>query len=226
MRWICLTASIFAALAAADDSGVPPRGKAADYPAHQAVKTAELAAVVVSPDQVKRILSVEVAKAYIVVEVAVYPADGQKFDVDLLDYSLKVGDQIIHADKPDNVMIPWGNTSGPSIPNRGPNVTEDAGVIVARGTDPATGRPRTGVGTWEEVDVSNYPRPSDQPSQRKPDQTALYNRIADRALPQGETAKPVAGYLYFPQYGKKRKNDPVALNYSRDEVSVDLKLPK
>lgn len=226
MRWMCLTASIFAALAAADDSGVPPRNKPADYPTHQAVKTTELAAVLISPDQVRRIFSAEVAKAYTVVEVAVYPGDGQKFEVDFLDYSLKIGGQIVHADKPDNVMIPWGNKSGPAVPNRGPNVTEDTGVIVAHGTDPATGRSRTAVGTWEEVGVSNYPRPPDQPSQRKPDQTALYNRIADRALPQGETAKPVAGYLYFPQYGKKRKNDPVALNYSHDEVSIDLKSPK
>src|SRR5215469_8044571 len=162
MRWIWLTAILFATLAAADDSGVAPRGKPADYPAHQAVKTAELAAAVLSPDQVRRIFSAEVAKAYTVVEIAVYPADGQKFEVDLLDYSLQMGGQIVHADKPDNVMIPWGNTSGPTIANRGPNLTEDTGVIVARGTDPATGRPRTAVGTWEEVGVSNYPRRSDQ----------------------------------------------------------------
>jgi hypothetical protein len=226
MRVACL-AAIFLATLAGDDSGTTPRSKPSDYPVHQTVKTAELAAVVLTPDQVKKIFSPEVAKAYTIVEVAVYPADSQKFDVDLLDYFLKIGDETTHADKPDDVMIPWGNPgSVPTAGNRGPAVTEDSGVIVAHGTDPATGRPRTAVGTWEDVGVSNYPRPADAPPAPRPDQTALYHRIAARALPQGETAKPVAGYLYFPQYGKKRKHDSVALNYSRDQVSIDLKFPK
>lgn len=227
MRATCLAAIFLATLAAGDDSGTTPRSKPSDYPAHQKVKTAELAAVILTPDEVKKIFSSEVARAYMIVEVAVYPADSEKFDVDLLDYSLKIGGQLTHADKPDNVMIPWGNSSRvPTLGNNGPTVTEDTGVIVAHGTDPTTGRPRTEVGTWQDVGVSNYPRPADPPPARKPDQTALYNRIAGRALPQGATAKPVAGYLYFPQYGKKRKHDPVALNYSRDDFSVDLSFPK
>jgi hypothetical protein len=219
---------LVAMYAAGDDSGTPPRSKPADYPVHESVKAAELAAVLISPEQVKRMFSAEVAKAYMVVEIAVYPADGHSFDVNVLDYSLRVGNQVIHAEKPENVMIPWGNTnnSGPTIGSRGPTVNEDAGVIVAHGTDPMTGRPRTAVGTYDEVGVTNAPRPADQPVGNKPDQTALYNRIRDKAVPEGGTVKPVAGYLYFPQYGKRRKNDPVALNYSKDEISVDLKFPK
>ena len=126
MRATCLAAIFVAMLAAGDDSGTTPRAKPSDYPAHQTVKTAELAALVLTPDQVKKIFSSEVAKAYTIIEIAVYPADSQKFDVDLSDYSLKIGDQTTQADKPQNVMIPWGNPgSVPTLGNRGPTVTED-----------------------------------------------------------------------------------------------------
>jgi hypothetical protein len=222
---LCLTTAL-----AGDDSGVSPRNKPSDYPAHEDAKTAEIAAVVISSDQVKRVFSPAVDKAYTVVEVAIYPADGHSFDVDLSSFSLKVGGQIVHAEKPDDVMIPWGNQSGsapPTIGNRGPGLTEETGVIVARGTNPVTGRPQTSTGTYEDVGVSNAPRRVDQPMpSSKPDQTALYNRIAARALAQGGTRKAIAGYLYFPQYGKRRKNDPVELDWSKDDVSVALKFPK
>ena len=229
MRKACFAAIFALVLAAGDDSGVPPRSKPSDYPVHDDAKTAEIAAAVISSDQVKRIFSAAVDKAYNVVEVAIYPEDGHRFDVDLSDFSLKIGNQVLHAEKPENVMIPWGNTSSnaPTIGNRGPNVTEETGVIVAHGTNPATGRPQTTTGTWEDVGVSNYPRPADQPpAPQKPDQTALYNRIAAKALAQGGTSKPIAGYLYFPQYGKRRKSDPVELDWSKDDVSIALKFPK
>ncbi len=161
-----------------------------------------------------------------VVEVAVYPEDGHSFDVDLLDFSLKVGDQVIHADKPRDVAIPWPEKTGPTS-QRGPAVTTETGVIVARGTNPVTGRPQTTTGTWEGVAVSNDPRDRNPPPpSNKPDQSAAEARVRDRALPLGETRKAVAGYLYFPQYGKKHKGDAIALNYSKDDVSVDLHFPK
>ena len=227
MRTILL-AGIFLGLAQADDSGVTPRSKPADYPVHESVKTAEIAATLLAGDVVRKIFSDEVAKAYTVVEVAIYPAGDRSFDVDLLDFSLRAGGQVIHAEKPAGLMIPWsGAPRTATIGQNAPSVTAETGVIVARGTDPATGRPRTGTGTYESVEVSNYPRADNSPPPpRKPDQSAVQAKIADRALPQGATTKPVAGYLYFPRYGKKRKNDATALNYSKDDVSIDLKFPK
>lgn len=146
--------------------------------------------------------------------------------MDLLDFSLKVGDQVIHADKPRDVAIPWPEKTGPTS-QRGPAVTTETGVIVARGTNPVTGRPQTTTGTWEGVAVSNDPRDRNPPPpSNKPDQSAAEARVRDRALPLGETRKAVAGYLYFPQYGKKHKGDAIALNYSKDNVSVDLHFPK
>lgn len=193
---------------------------------HQAVKTAVLAAVIIPPEQVRKELTPDINKGYIVVEVAIYPEDGHSFDVDRLDFSLKLGDQIIHADKPRDVAMPWPEKKT-TLGNKRQAVTTETGVIVAHGTNPATGRPQTTAGTWEAVGVSNDPRDRDPaPPPSKPDQSAAEARIHDRALPEGETKRPVAGYLYFPQYGRKHKGNAIALNYSKEDVSVDLPFPK
>lgn len=223
MRLLCL-AVILTGIAAGDDSsGVTPRTNASDYAAAQKIDGAELAATLLTPETVRKMFSPETARAYAVVEVAIYPAGGQRFEVNLFDWVLKTGKDTIDAGKPDRVMIPWGTSGGPKIPNRGPTVTEDTTVVVAHGTDPWTGKPRTQVGTYQDVGVSNAPR-ADAPAPRKPDQTALYERIKARALPEGVTGKPVAGYLYFPLYGRQHKKDQVVLDYAHDRISAGLKL--
>jgi hypothetical protein len=226
MRAFWLAGLTMAALAAGDDSGLTPRGKPSDYPVHDTAKTAIIAAAIVPPDVVRKILTPDIGKGYVVVEVAIYPEDGHSFDVDLMDFSLKIGDQVIHADKPRDVAMPWPEKKT-TLGDRGPAVTTETGVIVARGPNPVTGRPQTSAGTWESVSVSNDPRGRNPPPpSSKPDQSAAEARVRARALPQGETKRVVAGYLYFPQYGRKHKGDAIALNYSKDDVSVDLPFPK
>src|SRR5579863_5602833 len=120
MRAMCL-AGFFCLALAADDSGVHPRPKPTDYPVHENAKTDTLAAAIVPADQVRKMFSAEVAKGYLVVEVAIYPADGHSFDVDPLDFALKIGGQVIHPEKPRDVGIPWPEKGG-TIGNRGPTV--------------------------------------------------------------------------------------------------------
>jgi hypothetical protein len=50
-------------------------------------------------------------------------------------------------------------------------------------------------------------------------------KLQDRELPMGATSRAVAGYLYFPQYSKKKKADALELDYSRDAESASLRLP-
>ena len=223
MRAFWLETLFLTSLAAADDTGVAPRAKPSDYPAHEKVKTTVLAAALVPPDQAKKMFSSEISKAYIVVEVAVYPGAGQSFDVDRLDFSLNSSDQVLHASNPRDVANPWQDKHA-GIPSRGPNVSGETGVEVAHGTDPVTGRPRTSVATYEGVAVSNYPADPAPPAPRGNSDQSAAQRVRDMALGQGLTSKPVAGYLYFRYSGKKR--DGLTLNYSNDDLSVDLKLPK
>ncbi len=223
MNRAILLAAFLATLAWADDSSVSPRPKPTDYPVHDSLKTAVLAAAIVPPEQVKKIFSAETAKTYVVVEVAVYPQAGSSLDVDLIDFALKSGDQVVRASEPRDIGTAWPSAKNPSIGNRGPNVTAETGVIVDRETDPITGRPRTSVGTYEGVAVSNYPRPDPPPSPSK-NSGDVDDKIRKMALPQGPAKSPVAGYVYFRYHA--RKQDSFTLNYTNDDGSLDLKFPK
>jgi hypothetical protein len=56
------------------------------------------------------------------------------------------------------------------------------------------------------------------------DYHAIEAKLRDKALPDGPTAKAVAGYLYF-QASKKRKNDELELQYTKGDVELDLRFP-
>jgi hypothetical protein len=55
----------------AADTGVPPRATRTDYPVHDRAAAAVIAAVVIPANQVTQMFSPDIAKQYIVVEVAI-----------------------------------------------------------------------------------------------------------------------------------------------------------
>jgi hypothetical protein len=192
-----------ALLALGADTGVSPRPSSSDYPVHASAKTATLAAAIVPPEQVKRILSDYVSSRYVVVEVAVYPRDGNAFDVNSNDFALKTGATVIHAETPWDVA-PWPENRG-SVPSRLPvGVTTETGVVYTRSSDPVNGR-RQGVGTYEGVTVTNDPRVTNPRSSSPsgPDPSVTAQKALDKALPQVQARTPVAGYVYFRQYSKR-----------------------
>jgi hypothetical protein len=219
-----LAVAAICALAFAGGQGVPPRSKPADYPVHQSAKngaaTATIAAAIVPSDQVRKMFSSDIASNYVVVEVAIYPDDGQSFEADRYDFSLKTGDKIAHADAPPDVALPWGEKKNPL--DSKVHVTEDAGVVYSRSNDPYYGK-RQGVGTYESTTVSDVPPP--QQPQSGPDPRVVEAKLRDKALPEGRTADRVAGYLYFPQYSRKKRGDAVELEYAKQDVEVDLRFP-
>jgi len=83
------TLGFAAALAARGGTGVPPRPTSSDYPVHQAAGNATIAATLVPPDLAKRIFPADVNKNYFVVEVAIYPQDGQTVYIDSFDFDLQ-----------------------------------------------------------------------------------------------------------------------------------------
>ena len=211
-------------LAVGDDIGVQARPSAADYPVQQAVTSGTIAAAIVLPDQVGKLFSSEIAKKYIVVEVAVYPAPGRSFDVEPPDFLLRVGDRTSHSELPP-VGKPWQGSPAP--PPTSPQVYTETGVIIARETDPY-GRPVHTVGTYSGVGVatgSPAPPPPPAPSSG-PDPYWLDQQLRAKALGRGLTPTPVAGYLYFRQSGKRRKSDTVELQYSTSNGSFGMPFPK
>lgn len=216
---------IVSALTLCADNGIAPRIRSSDYPVHQSAKGVTIGAAVVPPEQVSKMFSRAISNQYVVVEVGIYPDDGTTFHVDSLNFDLRVEGRVSRAERPRDVA-PWsdksvGNGSAGKIPV---NVTTQTGVIYERSNDPVYGR-RQGVGTYSGVSVDNYPQPPNNPQPTGQDPRVL-DRVMGMALPDGDTAKRVAGYLYFPQSAKIRKTDSMQLDYSSDDVSLRFVFPK
>lgn len=210
------------ALAFATDPGVPPRPSSGDYPVDGHTDAAAIAAEIMPINRVEKMFSPEIARQYVVIEVAIYPDNGVPFEVRNSDFGLRVGQHTTRADRPIDVA-PWPETRGGI---RSPiDVTTETGVIYQRSDDPVYGR-RQGVGTYNGVGVS---APGQDPLPPPPDPRLDPRVIADKAqrfaLPEGTAKSAIAGYLYFPRYEKKKKSDSIELKYARDDVEVNLKFP-
>src|SRR5579864_6461259 len=198
--------------------GVHPLASASEYPVHQDLKDATLAATLVPADQVRKIFSADIARDWMVVEVAVFPGDGKSFDVDGYAFNLKIGDRFSRSENGVDVAG-IGAPHGPD--NRGPepkvHVDQAAGIDIGHsnypqgqpgnyppGNYPAGSQnpqgqgPRTTVGTWESTTVSNYPQqPAGTASSSGPDPREMAARLREKELTEGIARQPVAGYLYF-----------------------------
>jgi hypothetical protein len=230
VRQLFCSASFIAlsALAFGGD-GRTPRSSASEYPVHQDAKTATIAAIRVSPEQLNKTFPADFSKKYVVVEVAIYPKDGSTVDVATMDFVLKLADSESRPDTPEEVAGLWRpHTAHPDVASRGPHVTTETGVIVGTGTDPVTGRRTTQTGTYERVGVSsgddrNRPRVP-YPTGSSADADRIEAQLSKWALQDGKTTSPVAGYLYFPVPAKKNKG-ALDLQYAHENSSANLTLP-
>jgi hypothetical protein len=214
----------FSVLAMGQDTGVPPRPKASDYPSHQDTKSATLAAAVMPAKQLERMFGSDIAKHYVVLEVAVYPQNGDSVDVGRLDFGLKSGDAVTYAEKPRDVATPWPEKD--RIPDRPVTVVGETGVVYGRSSDPVNGK-RSGWGVYEGVGVTNDPRAKNPPSppRQGPDPLAIEQRVRETMLPEGKTTIAVAGYLFFPQYKSKRQKG-LELQWNKNGLTAVLLLPE
>lgn len=217
----CIVAStIFSSAIVVADTGVPPRATSADYPVHDRADAATIAAAIIPANQVSKMFSPDIAKQYIVVEVAIYPDGGVPFDVQSSSFALRVGQRVGRADRPIDVA-PWPARRNPSV--RSPvGVTTQAGVIYQRSIDPVYGR-QQGVGTYTGVDVEAPGRRDPPPP---PPDPRVYDKVQRSALADGTTQAAIAGYLYFPQYTKRKKSDEIELKFTKDNFAVNLLLGK
>jgi hypothetical protein len=204
----------------AADTGVPPRPKSTDYPVRLTAKAATIAGAVVPSDQVAKLFSTDIAKQYIVVEVAIYPVASRAFDIEIRDFTLRVGNQSSFADRPTDVA-PWPQRR---VPDRETEITTQAGIAYEQTKDPVYGK-RQAIGTYAGVSVADEPAHGPSPP-FGPDPQVLASRIEHRSLPEGQTRLAVAGYLYFARSPKTGKKDPLELTYSKDDETVSLAFPK
>jgi len=205
--------------------GVPPRASSADYPVRRDTPNATIAAAPLPPDLAKKIFPPEVTGNFVVVEVAVFPLEGQTADVESFDFGLKFGGgEVTHPRAPDEIASLWMEQGAPPPPAK-VGVTGETGAVYTSGTDPATGQRTRGWGTEAGVGVGAGPGQTSTPRPSATGPRDFEANLRARTLPEGPAVRPVAGYLYFPLPSKKRKSGPVELQYSKDGVVVSLPIP-
>ncbi len=207
---------------AADNSGIHPRPSVSDYPASDAAGNVTIGAVVLSPEQVRNTFATDLNRSYIVIEVGVYPRGANPVDVSLQDFALRVGaSDMVRAATPRAIAsILQQKNAGP--PPRSSDITlyptADVGVVSGPGGRAVYTGAGVGVGVG---DQGQPPRPGSTDR----DRMTMRQELEDRALPEGKTSRAVAGYLYFPRTGAKRKNVAYELTYFGEGGRVRVPLP-
>jgi hypothetical protein len=173
--------------------GIHPRAASADYPVEARAGDVTVAAAIVPAAQARKIFGADLNRAgYVVVEIALFPDAGAGLQIAADDFMLRnappasaraVADVIDRKDNPSH-----GKPGGPQV-----YTAVTVGYETGSAGGPVYGR-RHGVYTSTSVGVGNppYPGPVHDPA-------ALEHDLADKALPEGNTARAVAGYLYFPK---------------------------
>ncbi len=219
---LCLIVLLFCSLAIPAD-GTIPRPKAANYPSHVEIGSVEVGALLLKEPDVKQRFAAKISDAYLVVEVAVYPQQGERIEVLPDNFVLRLTSTEI-ALRPESPMVVAGATQKTGSPNRDIRVIPRAEVGIQTGTrypdprydpnypgydptydpryDPRYPR-RGGVYTTTGVGVILGGSDPRAPSS-KGDNAAT--ELSEKSLPSGPTSKPVAGHLYF-RVDKKTQQD-------------------
>lgn len=216
-------AVILVSIALAGD-GFRPWPKPGDYPAHEDLPSATIAAAVLSADQIKKVFGGDVGRRYVVVEVAIYPQT--RFEVHADDFRLKGPDgDLARTESPRRVAQAWNEKTptGTATPRNGPAVIQETGVEYGTWRDPVTGQRQKETGVYSSTTVTNDPRAQPLPQPPPGPDPAVGARLDALALPEGRTVDEVAGYLYFPKPSKKAKQ--FGLLWSNGSSSVTLSLP-
>jgi hypothetical protein len=231
-------------LFASGSPGIRPRAGAADYPVHESTEDATVAAAVIPPGDVKKIVGADLNSAgYVLVEVGVFPAAGKEVDLAPDDFTLVIDANSI-SERPadaEAVAAVAGKKQAPPRVTSPDDVYTSAGVSIGRETypDPVTGRTTsrtvTGVGGGVGVggpppipcqsvycdDRAPLPAPPPVSSSTR---NQIEQELWQKSLPDGKTLKPVAGYLYFPKPSGKAKNAAWVLRWDNAGKRVKLAL--
>jgi hypothetical protein len=212
---------LLATITVFSDTGFTPRPDPSDYQAHQETKGGTIAASVLSPGQVAKIFSRDVSRKYAVVEVAVYPRTGQTVEISAVDFMLKTNAEERSLPASPGEVAGIRRTQQPSGPGLPVHVVAEAGVGYGTRTNPVTGQREHGWDTYSAVGVDNRPQPDPRPSTSNSGPWILEGKLRSLELPEGQTSRPVAGYLYFPVRRIKNNKMDISLEYStRDDRAI------
>jgi hypothetical protein len=162
-----------------------------------------------------------------VVEVALFPQKDGLAEISLGDFALRVAGKDI-ATRPTSAEVVAGKLQKAAEPKADSHdvvVSPTTGIgYQTGGIDPVTGAPRRGgVVTSAGVGVGVGGPQQPQPASTEADRRTMELELREKGLPEGSTASPVSGYLYFalPQ----NKNAKYQLEYmlNGNKMTLDLR---
>jgi hypothetical protein len=227
--------------------GIRPRADVNSYPVHQEQPGFAIGAVLIPQEQVKKMFKLDLNHAgYIVIEVGVFPAGQNDVDLYPTDFTLSVGEKsaTLRPISADTIAEVVAGKQEPSHPVGPRDVDTSVGVSVGHVSypDPVTGQRRSGTVTDTEAgvgiggpaprscrgyDCDSTGAPIPPASQPSPVQTNTISQdLWEKSLPDGKTARPVAGYLYFPKPSRKAKDAVWELRYENSDNKTRLPLPR
>jgi hypothetical protein len=240
--------SLFLPLVAltAASPGIRPRADANSYPAHQDQADFSIGAVIIPPDQAKKMFKLDLNHAgYIVVEVGVFPGAGKDLDLYPTDFTLSQGEKssALRPVSSDTIAeVLEDHTTPPTV--RSPHdINTSTGVSVGHVSypDPVTGRRTSGTVTQTDAgvgiggpaprscqgyDCNSTPAPPIPQTSPVQNANAVSQDLWEKSLPDGKTVHAVAGYLYFPKPSHKAKDAAWELRYENADGKTRIVLPK
>ena len=195
-----------------DQLYVPPREAASAYGSQAATHQTDVGAELL-PHSLATGFFTPLEDKYYVVEVGIYPVGGHTVKLKRGDFRLRAGGRTLKPQHPHAIATFLVRTAPPEPGMRTRSYgSESVGVRMG------TGRPtevfqeqRAGLG----VSSGRYWRPEDR--------DRMYSELDGLGLPEGETAAPVAGYLYF-SIKKGRSAETLELIYRHVGENVTLHL--
>jgi len=210
---------LFVSAALAGPNGTVPRPSATQYPLHAQANGVSLGAKLLSREEARKTFASDVNRCCIVVEVALYPDRASSLNISLNDFALRQKNAE-SAIKPSIPKVVAASIQRKAESDRDITVSTSTGVGYDSGTayDPNTSAPRRISGVYTQAGVGVAIGDSNGPGASDKDRGVMETELKEKGLSEGATAKPMAGYIYFPVLPKKKGD------YQLEYVSEGKKL--
>ena len=199
---------------AGDKPGLIPLAHPDEYPYHLERDDFSMGVKALSRDQVEKTFASTLNPEYVVLEVAVYPAQGSSVELREGQFVLRQdqGHDYARAAKPADVarVLQKGNA------RRG---GRDVTLYPTVGVGYSSGGPYYGRGGWRTSAGVGVGIGDSQPeASTDADRKTMETELREKGLPVGTFDRPVAGYLYFPLSVSNPPNARLMLDFVADET--------